>query len=530
MSRYTPLFDAIAKLEANHKEPDMVDATGPFPFKQMYRSQAELLEKVKGNESVCISSHTGWGKTPVFLAMTRKSPSLIIEPRKFLQNQCSTSYYHDFILYGRSGYPCPLSIVHDQRYVTASTGTAAAAPCLLKVECDRTTYHETCPDASKACLNDPCDVFPKDAGWLKYPCDECKYITAQKEAQRVLQSGGVVICNFGNFWNLLKPAKTVVIDESDLFFREISAPMKLKYSTPKKNADDTIQTLLNTEVTGLKNAVKGNDAAFSYRMKNLLYSAQFLQANHELCFKYQRKDAIYVEVDPRNVNILSKKIFKDKRLIIVSATPGQFDMPSYSAQIHQRCGIYFAPVGNLTSRSLKQNPYLMSQAARAIVEISTHMDCVYDADRVVVHCGNVGTHATSLYKILGEQDCIIHEKGKLAETIAAYLESGKKYLLVAAAEYGMDASWCKLQFILKFPFPNLDERMNTLKKTMGPEFSGYYTGEARTRVIQMAGRNVRGFDDFGITVCLDSKVLEDYQKNKGMYPEWFRERVDPKVY
>jgi Rad3-related DNA helicase len=158
------------------------------------------------------------------------------------------------------------------------------------------------------------------------------------------------------------------------------------------------------------------------------------------------------------------------------------------------------------------------------------MELVYDADRVVVHCGNIGTHATGMYKILGERDCTLHESGKLAETIDIFLKSGKKYLLVAAAEYGGDFGWCKLQFILKFPYPNLDERMRTLERTMGPEFKAYYEGEARIRVIQMAGRNVRGFDDFGITVCLDSKVKEDFGKNHRMYPDWFRERVDTRCY
>jgi hypothetical protein len=173
----------------------------------------------------------------------------------------------------------------------------------------------------------------------------------------------------------------------------------------------------------------------------------------------------------------------------------------------------------------------MSTAAKAIAEISTYMELVHDADRVVIHCGNIGTHATSLYNILGEDDCTLHQSGKLAETISTYLKSSKKYLLVAAAEYGMDADWCKLQFILKFPYPNLDERMRTLERTMGKvDFKAYYEGEARVRTIQMSGRNVRGFDDFGVTIVLDSKCYDDYVKNTGKYPAWFQERVDPKVY
>lgn len=523
-TRYTPLYSAIAALEANHQPPDFVDAKPGFPFKQIYRGQQAILDKVKDKESFCLTSHTGFGKTPVFLSLIRDGPAIVIEPRKFLQTQVS-KYYNDFVLFGRSGYTCPLA----QNY--NGSKTAAMAPCLLKEDCSGTSFKKDCEKARKGHCTDKCKVF-QDMGFSYriYPCDKCQYMQAVQDAQHTLSAGGTVICNFGNFWNLLKSAKSVVIDEADLFFREISAPMKLKYSVPKKDSGLDIKALLTKEVKGLTDAVEELSAKQKYAAQNLLYSAKFLLLHHDLCFMYQRKDSFYIEIDPRNTNILQQKLFKDKRVIIVSATPGAFDLPSYSASIHQRCGIYFAPVGNLTSRSLKANPYLMSTAAKAIAEISTYMELVYDADKVIVFCGNLGTHAASLYTILGERDCVLHQSGKLAESLEAYKQSGKKYFLVAGAEYGLDADWCKLQFLLKHPFPNLDERARTLQRTMGPEFNTYYENEARRRVIQTFGRNVRGFDDFGITICLDSKTNDDYVKNKNLYPEWVQDRIDTRVY
>ena len=517
-SRYTPLYEAISQLEQNHKEPELVASDWGFPFSTMYKSQHEIISKVSNGESFLLSSHTGWGKTPVFLTLTRNKPALVIEPRVFLQRQVA-GYFEDFALFGRAHYKCQYA------------SSAASAPCLLKEPCGQTNYRETCPDAKQTCMaTAECKVFPVKQTYQKFPCKDCEYLEATKEAVRVIKSGGTVICNFGNFWNLLKHANTVVVDEADLFFREISAPVVLRYSSPKKNSEDSLQVLLDREVRGLQAAAKDSDAAFRYKATNALYNAKFLQANSELCFSYSRKDRIYIEIDPRNTNILSQKLFGDKRLIIVSATPGAFELPSYSAEIHQRCKIFFAPVGNLTSRSLKANPYLMSTAAKAIAEISTYMECVYDADKVIIHCANLGTHAASLYKILGESDCTLHQSGKLAETIESYLLSGKKYLLVASAEYGGNFSWAKLQFILKFPFPNLDERMRTLQRTMGPEFSSFYESDARTRAIQMAGRVGRGFGSFGVTICLDSKSHEDFLKNRDKYPRWYQNRVDTRTY
>lgn len=524
-TRYTPLFAAISELESRTQSPVLVESRFEFPFPQMYPGQAEILAKIKPCESFCLTSHTGFGKTPVFLSLTRGSPSIVIEPRKYLQTQVA-KYYNDFVLFGRSGYTCPLAVKSYD-----GSKTAAMAPCLLKEDCSGTSYHDTCQKANSTCLNKPCKIFP-DSGfsYRMYPCEKCEYNDAIREARRRLRSGETCIVNFGNFWNLLKDADTVVIDEADLFFREIRSAQKLRYSTPKKNSGDDIKTLLAREVSGLQKAAKDTSPKLRYAATNLLYSAQFLKDNADLCFMYQRKDSFYIEIDPRNVNILSKKLFKDKRLIIVSATPGAFELPSYSASIHQRCGIYFAPVGNLTSRSLKENPYLMSSAAKAIAEISMYMELAYDADRVVIHCGNIGTHATSLYSILGERDCVLHESGKLAETIEKYLASGKKYLLVAAASHGGDFSWASLQFILKFPFPNLDERARTLERAMGPDFKEFYDSTARTQVVQACGRVGRGFNAFGVTICLDTKCSDDYKKNMSKYPSWFQSRVDPKIY
>lgn len=512
-SRYTPLYEAIAAKYTDTRKPDLVPAVPNFPFPTMYHGQKTIFDTVKPGESFCLSSHTGFGKSPVFLTMARGQSTLVIEPRKFLQAQVAT-YFGDFILYGRSGYPCPYSPYHN----------SASGACLLKEKCNMGNYPNFCKEAKETCSTCVLEVFQYNGVYHKYPCKDCAYIAASRNAVEELKAGRTVIANFGNFWNLVKYADMIVVDEADLFFKSISAPVILKYTVPKDGITSILE-MLKREVTGLKSAVASKDPKMRYAATNALYNAQFFLANHELCFTYQRKDKIYVEIDPRNTNILSQKLFKGKRVVIVSATPGSFDYPNYSASIHQRCGVYFAPVGNLTSKSLKANPHLMTSAGKAIKEISDYFEMVYDNNVVIVHCGNLGTHAKSLFDVLGQENCTMHEAGKLAETLDRHTRSGKRYLLVASAEYGLDASNVMLQFLLKFPFPTLDEKMNTLKRTMGPGFSAYYAGEARTRVIQASGRVGRGFNDFGVTICLDSKIHEDYVKNTEKYPGWYRERV-----
>ena len=86
-SRYAPLYSAISSLEQNTREPDFIPSAFNFPFEKMYPSQKEILSNVQDNQSFCLTSHTGWGKTPVFLSLTRNTPSIVIEPRIFLQKQ-----------------------------------------------------------------------------------------------------------------------------------------------------------------------------------------------------------------------------------------------------------------------------------------------------------------------------------------------------------------------------------------------------------------------------------------------------------
>jgi hypothetical protein len=40
LTRYDQLYQSIASLESNHKEPELVDSIYEFPFKQMYPGQA----------------------------------------------------------------------------------------------------------------------------------------------------------------------------------------------------------------------------------------------------------------------------------------------------------------------------------------------------------------------------------------------------------------------------------------------------------------------------------------------------------
>jgi len=559
MTNYEKMFKAMSNLKNTTQDPLVVQAVPTFPFKEMYTEQLRLYNEMVGKKATALCSHTGFGKTPLYLSLVRGQATIIISPRKFLQKQVA-KYNNDFILFGRSEYPC--------KYAR----DASVAPCQRKITCETTSYHDSCPDANTTCLNKPCRIFSSDRSHYRYPCPDCEYIRAQGEAASVLKHNGTVICNFGNFWQLLKLAEMVVIDEADLFFKEIAKPTKMDFSKPRDHGNDTIPNILQREVTGLMKAKETSPPSQFYSIQNKLYNAQFLQAHAELCFMYQRKarntEAIYIEINPEKVGVLKDKLFHDKKLIIVSATLGDFDVPSFEGSIWQRRGIFYAPVGKMTSRELNLKPWLMTRAAESIENLCALAEATFDTHQFVIHCGNIGTHATQLNELLGpdrdqltcsicgekipdispeEQEikcpkcarkwtvlaeqCTMHRAGNLMQTIDSYQASGKRYLLIASAEYGADFGWNTLQIVLKYPYSTLDPRMRTLEKIMGKaKFNAFYKKEARNRIVQQCGRNVRGFGDFGVTVVLDSKFLEEYKSDKKQFPSWFRESFDEITY
>ncbi len=563
MTNYPKLLAAMSTLASQTREPILIKPEVQFPFPTIYPEQQRIIQEsivtLKTQQAIAFRSHTGFGKTPTYLSLTRGIPTIVISPRKFLQRQVA-SYYGDFVLFGRSEYPC--------KYAS----NAATAPCQRKITCETTSYHESCPQATTTCLNKPCRVFSTDRKHMRYPCEGCEYIKAQMEASRVLKADGTVIANFGNFWQLLKHAKMVVIDEADLFFKEIAKPTRMDFSKPRENGNESILSILQREVAGLEKAKTTSPPSQVYSIQNKLYNAQFLLQHAELCFMYQRKarngEAIYIEINPEKVGVLKDKLFHDKKLIIVSATLGEFNVPSFEGSIWQRRGIFFAPVGKMTSRELNLKPWLMTRAAESIENICALAEATFDTHQFVVHCGNIGTHATQLNELLGpdrdqltcaicgekipdispeEQEikcpkcnrkwtvlaeqCTMHRAGNLMQTIESYLASGKRYLLIASAEYGADFGWNTVQIVLKYPYSTLDPRMRTLEKIMGKQkFNAFYKKEARNRIVQQCGRNVRGFGDFGVTVVLDSKFLEEYKSDKAQFPAWFRESFDEKTY
>ena len=110
---FNDILQTVTALHDKKCEITMIDRQQfpNFPYPKMYDGQYEALQQI-GTQSCLLSSHTGSGKTSVFVAATRNEPTLIIEPRKFLQIQIQKYFENtttpSAILFGRREYPMPL--------------------------------------------------------------------------------------------------------------------------------------------------------------------------------------------------------------------------------------------------------------------------------------------------------------------------------------------------------------------------------------------------------------------------------------
>ena len=524
MNNYSELLTQIEQLrtKVNHITYVPKVEFPKFPFDNMYEGQYNALVSLRERKPCVLSPHTGAGKTPVFIAATTGEPTIIIEPRKYLQKQIATYFEitHDryAVIYGRSEYPCEYAM------------NAGIAPCLKKTRCNNTYFKSECEDYVQICDRKPCNVFLSGSTFHKYPCKVCEYFAAQKAAVDCLHAKGTVICNFGNFWNLLDHCDNVVIDEADLFFREISTPKAINTAV---DVDEDIKKMLDRELQDIDRKMQTTTTMQYYKLSNDKYKLNFLFGNADICFAYKKKnyktkeETIFVEINPDSVNVLKDKVFKDKRLIIVTATPSNFNLPAITYTVPQRCGIFYCPQGKLTAHELQRQPFLLDNAITEFIEpMSRIFTAMYGSKKFIIHCGNIGQHATRALQLLGANECTIHERGQLMQTVESFMKNDKKYLLVASAEYGMDATWCDCQFILKVPYANKDDRMKALEVKMGKaKFRAYYTMDAITRLVQQAGRTGRGYDSFSATFILDSKFKDIYRQYRQAFPGWFVERL-----
>ena len=206
-------------------------------------------------------------------------------------------------------------------------------------------------------------------------------------------------------------------------------------------------------------------------------------------------------------------------------------MKTIEYSVPMRTAIYYTPIGVMTSRNVftLHNEHLLKEAAQFISNLYLAHKNMFGGEKAVIHCGNLGRHGLMMNEHLQQEGykTILHESGKLKQTLERFLSTDTQFLLVVSAEYGFDFKDISLQFILKVPFAAMDERLKALERSIGKHsFADWYTMDAINRLIQAAGRVGRGMGSFGTTFILDAKFKEIHNKYNRQFPSWFIERLN----
>lgn len=505
----------VKRIYAEHTESELEDPCfTTFPEKSAYAGQNQAIQTILDSDKSILDSETGTGKSIVFMTAAHESnlPTIVIEPRKFLQDQVAT-YFDDFVICGKSEYDCFYA------------ESAESAPCIIiytkKINGEKKQFFRIQLEP---------ETIEKD-----YPCEICDYIAVKNFAFHVLKANDVLIVNSGNFWTFRKAAKFVIIDEADEFLKMVSSAYQLN------NSETDVKVAIWKEVDHIESQInylrKQKILTEDERKKlNKLINKQdhlmFYFTNSDMCFLYSKKNKYYVELYPQKAHLILERLFpKDTKLCIVSATPpAELEYPRATYSVQKRTGILYTPIGLMTTRNIKKgNEELIRDAAQFIVTIHKLFQSeFFDHRKTVIHAGNIGLHGELLQDAILNigYAALLHERGKLKETMTKFLESDTEFLIVVAAEHGFDLKSVDLQFVLKVPFAAKDARMKALEQHMGKEdWGAWYARDAMLRLVQQCGRVSRGANSFGITFILDEKFASMYVNNRGWLPKWFMKQM-----
>lgn len=104
---------------------------------------------------------------------------------------------------------------------------------------------------------------------------------------------------------------------------------------------------------------------------------------------------------------------------------------------------------------------------------------------------------------------------------------GPKVLVSPSFIRGVDLrdDLARYQCLCKLPFADLSDKQTQRRRWSGKAGERWYLLETVYNIVQMAGRIVRGPEDWGTTYILDARWERFFEQNKGDFPSWFVEAV-----
>lgn len=111
------------------------------------------------------------------------------------------------------------------------------------------------------------------------------------------------------------------------------------------------------------------------------------------------------------------------------------------------------------------------------------------------------------------------------DIIAKHINSIKPTVLISPSLYtGIDLKddLSRFQIITKIPYPSLGDRWINSKRNLDEK---WYYWQTALRLVQTYGRSIRSTKDWTKTYVLDSAFNSFVNKNRNLFPDWFRQAI-----
>jgi len=523
----------------------------PLKFESFYRQQIEAVAKANeyfdaGERFVFLDAPTGTGKTVMGEAIGR----MVADRRQYmcttksLQDQFVDDFPYACLLKGRANYPT--GIYPKRFHPDDNFGT--------HLSCSECTYTKDKPSC-KWCVSKarcPYEIAKRDALHAELAVINTAYFLA--EANGVGRLAG-----WSNSLIIVDEADTLESQLMNYVSVDISERRRIKYKLPLVDhgtskgswaewLDMAIAKLMKTaeQYTIVSGDVR-EIREFNY-LVDTINKLRFIRGglddgywvydgagNHDRVERREKR----IVFRPSHVRDLGEDYFwkHGERFLCMSATPISCDeiaqstgMPGQFAVVKldspfpiENRRVYYKGVADMAKKNAEASWPKIAEATRAI--LNKHPN-----DRVLVH-----TVSYALTKYLVAQlssgttrPIISYESANGRETALSMFQSTPGSVCLAPSfERGVDLKdeLCRVQIIVKCPFPYLDRVTNARLHSPGGE--NWYLIQTIRAIVQMCGRAVRHKEDFAATYVLDTQFEgRVWSSGRGLFPSWFSAAID----
>lgn len=186
--------------------------------------------------------------------------------------------------------------------------------------------------------------------------------------------------------------------------------------------------------------------------------------------------------------------------------------------------IFSCNIGSLSRKNLDYNLPSVLKSIQKIVDF-------HHETKGVIHCTTYKL-GEQIFKSLRQGDNALRaifprNADERNEAFRRHAESRQPTILVSPSMtegYDFHDDLARWQIIVKVPYPYLGDRRVEARQMEDPD---WYDMQAVSALIQSSGRAVRSVEDSAITYILDSDFERLYDRQKVMFPKWWRDALQP---